>query len=137
MWGKRRTVVALGRDGVEAVLQLLLVDVDGYVGVGKVVEAAGVIEVQVAHDDGFDVFDRLAALLDGTVEVVVGDVVDASENVVDRGASWVCEWTLLRCCGVSGLGVGRRVWWRVEKGEGRGERDVSQDQDASTHAASV
>lgn len=39
-------------------------DVDGYVRADKVFEPAGVVEVQMADYDGFDVFDGVAGCCD-------------------------------------------------------------------------
>lgn len=47
--------VKAGRDAVEGVLELNLVHVDGDRGAGEVGQPAGVVEVQVAEDDGLDV----------------------------------------------------------------------------------
>ncbi len=58
-------------------------DVDGHVCSFEVAQAAGVVEMEVPHDDGFDVFDAVAGLLDLLVEFLVLSVVDASENIVD------------------------------------------------------
>ena len=83
--------VSLGEDGVEGVFELELVHVDGHVGAFEVSESARVVQVQVAHDDGFDVFDVVAGGFDGRVELVLRFVVHARENVVDGRAPdvWV------------------------------------------------
>lgn len=52
-------------------LNFLLVDVDRDVSALEVLESAGVVEVEVAHDDGFHVFDVMASLLDLSIEFVV------------------------------------------------------------------
>ena len=41
----------------------------GDVGAEEVLEASGVVEVEVAHDDGFDVFDVVACGFDGVWEL--------------------------------------------------------------------
>lgn len=51
--------VGTGGDGVEGVFDLQLVHVDGDVGVAEEIEAAGVVEVQMADDYHFYVFDRV------------------------------------------------------------------------------
>ena len=67
-------------------LDLLLVDVDRDVSALEVLESAGVVEVEVAHDDGFHVFDVMASLLDLSVEFMVFGVVDSGEDVVQWSA---------------------------------------------------
>jgi hypothetical protein len=67
-------------------LDLLLVDVDRDVSTLEVLESAGVIEVEVAHDDGFHIFDIMAGLLDLSIEFVVLGVVDSGEDVVQWSA---------------------------------------------------
>jgi hypothetical protein len=74
--------VRLRRDGEIGVLDFLFVDVDRHVGPLEVFKSASVIEVKVAHDNGFDVFDVMACLLDLGVELVFFGVVDAGEDVV-------------------------------------------------------
>jgi len=64
------------------VLDLLLVDVDRHVGPLEMLQPARVVEVEVTHDDGFDILDVVASLLDLGVEFVVFGVVDAGEDVV-------------------------------------------------------
>jgi hypothetical protein len=58
------------------------VDVDRDVRALEVLQASRVVEVQVAHDDGFDVFDGVPCLGDLRGEFVVGLVVDSGEDVV-------------------------------------------------------
>lgn len=75
-------------------LELELVHVDGDVGVVKVLEAAPVVQMQVAHHDGLDVLDAVARLGDGLVQIVLlSDVVDLGEDVARNGLSilTVCQ----------------------------------------------
>lgn len=78
--------VGFGGDAVEGGFDLGFVYVDGDVGVAELIEAAGVVDVEVADDDGFDVFDVVAGGGDGGLEFVLGFVVYAREEVVDGGS---------------------------------------------------
>lgn len=88
--GKRKkggqTKVTARGHRVKGMLELELVHVDGDVGAVKVLEAAPVVEMQVAHHHGLDVLDAMARLGDGLVQIVLlGDVVDLREDVVRDG----------------------------------------------------
>ena len=50
----------LGGDGVEVILDFLLVGVDRDVLAGEVLQAAGMVQVKVAGDDCVDVVDAVA-----------------------------------------------------------------------------
>lgn len=78
-------VIAFCGNRIKRILQLQLVDVDRYAGIPEVFQPAGVIEVQVAHDDQFDVFDVVprAGDLGGQGHVLC--VSDASEDIIDVG----------------------------------------------------
>lgn len=65
-------------------LQLQFVDVHGNIGIPEMLEAAGVVEVEMAHDDGFDILDVVACLLYLDFKLLVRGVVDLAEDVVDR-----------------------------------------------------
>lgn len=81
--------VGAGCDGIEGAAQLEVVDPDFGAGAAlgeKEVEAAGVVEVQVADDDFADVFMGVAGGGNGGGEFVLGFVVDAGEDVGDLGA---------------------------------------------------
>lgn len=71
------------RHRVEGMLQFQLVDVNRHICPEKVFQPAAVVEMQVSNDDCFHVFDTMACLGDGFVEVVLPRVVvDLSKNVV-------------------------------------------------------
>lgn len=72
-----------GRDAVESVFEFDFVHVDGDVRGAEVLQSAGVVEVQVAHDHGFDVGDGVARAGDGGGEFLLRRVVDAREDVVE------------------------------------------------------
>lgn len=59
-----------------------LVHVHGYVGIAEVFEAAGVVEMQVAHHEYCDVLDVVSCCGDGGGEFVDFGGVDAREDVV-------------------------------------------------------
>ena len=63
-------------------LDLLLVDVDRHIRPLEVLQPTGMVEVKVAHDDGFDVLNVMAGLLDLRLELVVFGVINAGEDVV-------------------------------------------------------
>lgn len=73
--------VSLGGDGPAGVLEFFFVDIDRHVCVDEVLEPAGVVQMQVANDHGFDVFDVVACGADGCWEFV-GFVVDCSREDV-------------------------------------------------------
>src|SRR5262249_18544934 len=73
-----------GGHRVVVLLDLLLVGVDGDVRAGELLQAAGVVEVQVAHDDRADVADAVADRRQRVVEVMLV-VVDIARERVPRG----------------------------------------------------
>jgi hypothetical protein len=58
------TEVCTGGNGPTSVLEFFLVDVDGDARADEMLQAAGVVEVQMAENDGFDVFDVVAGRFD-------------------------------------------------------------------------
>lgn len=67
-------------------LDLFLMDVDGHVGSLEVLQPTSMIKMQVAHDDGFHVFDVMAGLFDLGLQFMVFLVVHSGEDVVQRSA---------------------------------------------------
>lgn len=64
----------------------------GDVGAEEVLEASGVVEVEMAHDDGFDVFDVVAGGFDGVWELLVLGVDGAWEEIGEWRSPflWLC-----------------------------------------------
>jgi len=56
----------------------------GNVGAEEVLEASSVVEVEVAHYDGFDVFDVIAGCFDGVGELHFFRVDGAWEEIGER-----------------------------------------------------
>lgn len=48
-----------------SMLELLFVEIDRHIGVYEVLEASSMVEVEMADDDGLDVFDVIPSSLDG------------------------------------------------------------------------
>jgi hypothetical protein len=86
------TDVTLRSDGVIGVLKFLFVHVNWHISSLEVLQSAGMVEVEMAHDNCLDVFDVMAGLLDLSGEFVVRDVINASEDVVQRSAP---DWGIL------------------------------------------
>lgn len=58
--------------------------IDGNICAIEVLQATAVIEMEMADDDGLDVFDTVSRFGDGLVEVVFfGDIVDLGEDIID------------------------------------------------------
>lgn len=74
------------------VLEFLFVDVDWHACVDEVFETAGVVEVKVAHYDGFDVFDVVAGGFYCCGEFLVFRVLGSREDVCYGG------WPFLGFC---------------------------------------
>ena len=58
-------------------LDLLLMAPNRYVSSFEVLQATGMIEMQMAHDDGLDIFYIVAGFLDLSRELVIGSVIDS------------------------------------------------------------
>ena len=63
----------------------------GDVGAEEVLEASGVVEVEVAHDDGFDVFDVVAGGFDCVGELHLLGVHGAWEEIGEWRAPFLCR----------------------------------------------
>lgn len=77
--------VGLCGDGPARVLELCFVYVDGDVGAHEMFESAGVVQVQVADHDGFDVFDVVSRRFDRGGQFLFLRVYGACEDVGCRG----------------------------------------------------
>ena len=64
-----------------SMLEFFFVDVDGDICADEMLQAAGVVEVQMAKDDGLDVFDVIACRLDGGRQSLRIFVFSAREHV--------------------------------------------------------
>ena len=63
-------------------LELQFVHIDRDFGVPEELEATGVVEVKMAHDDRFDIADLVARLLDLVTELMRLIVVHTGKDVV-------------------------------------------------------
>lgn len=68
-------------DRPAGVLEFFLVNVDRHARVDEVLETARVVKVQVAHYDGFDVFDVVAGGFDCCGEFLILGVFDPWEDI--------------------------------------------------------
>jgi hypothetical protein len=102
--------------GPACVFELGFVHVDGDVGADEVLEAAGVVEVEVADDDGFDVVDGIAGGGDGGGEVVAGFVDGAWEEVGGWGGPGDVE-----ILGAAGFEEDEAEVWVVDEAGDEGE----------------
>ena len=80
--GGRVTQVSLGQDAEICVLQLELVDPDRDVRPLKIRESTGVVKVEVAHDDSFDILDVVARLFDRCIKLLIFCIIDPGKDVV-------------------------------------------------------
>lgn len=78
--------ISAGGDRPAGVLEFLLVRIDRDPGVHKVLEPAGVVEMQMTHDHGLDVFDIVAGGFDGRWKLLGLGVFGPREYVCD--GSW-------------------------------------------------
>lgn len=80
--GEVNANVCLRRNRVVGVLKFLLVDVDRNISALEVLQASGVVQMKMAHDNGLDVLNIVAGLLDLSWELMVFLVVHPSKDVV-------------------------------------------------------
>jgi hypothetical protein len=88
-----RTEIGLGQDTEIGMLQLKLMDPDGDIGALEVCKSAGMIKMEMAHDDSFDILDIVSSLGDLDVKLLVLGVVDSGKDVIqwsapDLGIVW-------------------------------------------------
>lgn len=69
--------------------ELFLVDVDWYIFAYEMFESSCMIEVEVANDNSFDVFDIVAGGLDGIWECVIVGVFDSGEDICQRSTPFL------------------------------------------------
>lgn len=74
-----------------SMLELLFMDVDGNVGADKVFKTASMVEMEMAKEDGLDVFDVVASGPDGGGKLVFFVVDDAGKNISQRGTPFLLE----------------------------------------------
>jgi len=77
-------IVQAGSDAEEGASEFLLVAPDWDLAAFEVAETSGMICVEMAKDDGFDVVDIVASRLDSVNQIVLFLVDHAVEDVVDR-----------------------------------------------------
>jgi hypothetical protein len=82
----RRTEIGLGQDTEIGMLQLKLMDPDGDIGVLEVCKSAGMIQMEMAHDNSFDILDIVPSLGDLYIKLLVLGVVDSSKDVIQGSA---------------------------------------------------
>lgn len=72
----------------------------GDVGAEEVLQSASVVEVKVAHDNGFDVFDIVAGRFDGVGELHFLGLDCAWEEIGERRTPFLCRvgQFIVPCC---------------------------------------
>lgn len=86
------TQISASRHGPAGMLKLLLVDVDWHICVQEVLQTAGVVQVKMADNDGLDILDVVARLLDGLGKLVLHVVLCTREYIGERSTPflWYC-----------------------------------------------
>lgn len=73
--------------------------IDWYVGACKFIDASSMVEMQVADDDSFDILDVVSSLGNGSIKVMLSDMIHSRKDIVDGCADEF--WIVLACLVVS------------------------------------
>ena len=67
-------------------LQFKLMNPDGDVGSFEIRKPASVVEMKMAHDNGFHILDVVSSLFNRYIKFLVLLIIDASKNIIERSA---------------------------------------------------